>query len=178
MAGHQFCNAAELLRQTWDGWPEANQERLREMARNVWYPIVKDFYPSANGNWDAAMLQKMIAMGVFLDDREMFDRAVNYYLHGEGNAALGNYFDVPYEPYRSYEGRCVYKQISDDSRGRLRTMYKKVFNHYHNRLDLPAEFTRQAVITIRDRVTTRSARRRSDGGSSSLPWDTLMFAKE
>jgi hypothetical protein len=29
-------------------------------------PSIKDFYPSANGNWDASMLQAMTAMGVFL----------------------------------------------------------------------------------------------------------------
>jgi len=61
MTGHQFCNAAEILRHTWDGWPESEQQRFRDMLRSVWYPIIKDFYPSANGNWDAAMIQTMYA---------------------------------------------------------------------------------------------------------------------
>jgi len=62
------------------------------MLRDIWYPLIKDFYPSANGNWDASMLQTMMAMGVFLDDQPMFDRAKNYFLAGEGNGAIGNYF--------------------------------------------------------------------------------------
>jgi hypothetical protein len=36
------------------------------------------------------MIQTMMAMGVFLDDRTMFGRAVDYYLHGDGNGALSN----------------------------------------------------------------------------------------
>ncbi|GEM_PF-1324557 len=42
--------------------------------------------------WDASMLQTMMAMGVFLDDQVMFDRAKNYFLAGKGNGAIGNYF--------------------------------------------------------------------------------------
>ena len=46
--------------------------------------------------------------------------------------------EVPYVPYRSFEGRYHYKKISDNSRGRLRPMYERVFNHYHNRKGLDA----------------------------------------
>ncbi|TWT91217.1 alginate lyase family protein [Neorhodopirellula pilleata] len=90
MTGQKYCNAAEILRHTWDGWPESNQEQFRSMLRNVWYPIIKDFYPSANGNWDASMMQTMIAMGIYLDDREMFQRAVDYFLEGEGTGMAAN----------------------------------------------------------------------------------------
>jgi hypothetical protein len=83
--------AAEIL-DAWDGWPEENQTRFEKMLREIFYPIIKDFYPSANGNWDASMIQTMLAMGVFLDDQAMFDRAKNYYLNGEGNGAVRNYF--------------------------------------------------------------------------------------
>jgi hypothetical protein len=227
MTGHQYCNAAELLRHTWDGWPAENQEQFRSMLRDVWYPVIKDFYPSANGNWDASMLQTMIAMGVFLDDRAKFDRAVNYFRHGKGNGAVGNYFnefgecqesgrdqghtqmgleflantcetawnqgvdlygdldnrllkgfeytakfnlgfDVPYEPFKSFEGRYHYKSISRKDRGRLRPMYEKVYNHYHNRRKLDAPYTNQAVIKERP----------ESGRGSSLPWGTLMYANQ
>ncbi|QDU88866.1 Alginate lyase [Pirellulimonas nuda] len=225
MTGHKYCNAAELLRHTWDGWPEPAQQKFRDMLNQVWYPIIKDFYPSANGNWDASMLQTMIAMGVFLEDRTMFDRAVNYFLDGDGNGAVRNYFndfgecqesgrdqahtqmgleflsntcetawtqgvdlygaydnrllkgfeytakynlgfDVPYERYTSFEGRYDYKSISRDSRGRLRPMYDKVYNHYHNRKGLAAEYTKQAALKDR----------RGRGSNGAMPWDALMYA--
>lgn len=228
MAGPTYCNAAELLKHTWDGWPEASQQHFRSMLRKVWYPLIKDFFPSANGNWDASMLQTMIAMGVFLDDREMFERAVDYYRGGEGNGAIGNYFnefgqcqesgrdqahtqmgleflantcetawnqgvdlygeldnrlllgfeytakynlgyEVPHTRFRSFDGRYDYKAISDESRGRLRPMYEKVLNHYHNRKGLDAPYTEQAVM----RGRPESARR-----GNSLPWGTLMFAEQ
>ncbi|MEM7454118.1 MAG: alginate lyase family protein [Planctomycetota bacterium] len=38
-------------------------------------------------------MQTMIAIGVFLDDREMIDRAAAYFLNGAGNGAIGNYFN-------------------------------------------------------------------------------------
>ena len=209
MEGYEFCNAAELLKHTWDGWSVQSQEQFEKMLREIFYPIIKDFYPSANGNWDASMIQTILAMGVYLDDQAMFDRAKNYYLSGEGNGAIGNYFkpsgqcqetgrdqghtqmgldflacaaeiawnqgidlygaldnrllkgfeytakynlgfDVPYVPYRSFEGRYHYKTISDKDRGRLRPMYEKVLNHYENRKGLEPEFTRQAVMKLRE----------------------------
>ena len=204
MSGFRFCVAAELVKHTWDGWPADKQERFAKMAREIWYPLIKDFYSSANGNWDASMMQTMMAMGVFLDDQAMFDRAKNYYLTGKGNGAIGMYFmesgqcqesgrdqahtqmgleflantcetawiqgvdlygaldnrllkgfeytakynlgnDVPYVPYESFEGRYVYEKLSSKSRGYLRPMYQRVYNHYHNRKKLETPFTLQAV---------------------------------
>ena len=49
-------------------------EAICTILREIWYPVIKDFYPSANENGDASMLQVMIAMSVFLEDQEMFDR--------------------------------------------------------------------------------------------------------
>jgi len=236
MAGISYCNAAEILKHEWDGWPQKDQDAFATMLRSIWYPIINDFYPSANGNWDASMIQTMAAMGVFLDDREMFQRAINYYRAGEGNGAIGNYFnefgqcqetgrdqahtqmgleylantcviawnqgidlygeldnrlllgfeytakynvgfDVPYEPYRSFEGRYHYKRISDDSRGRLRPMYEKVYRHYHGELGLSTPYVLQALQKIRTGQAKSQGRRRRSG-SSTLRWDTLMYASE
>ncbi|MEP4079820.1 alginate lyase family protein [Haloferula sp.] len=227
MAGYPFCNAAELLKHTWDGWPEDRQERFGTMLRKIWNPIIRDFYPTANGNWDASMIQTLMAMGVFLDDQVMFDWGKNYYLHGSGNGAIGNYFkksgqcqesgrdqlhthmgleflsnacetawtqgidlygaqdnlllkgfeytakynlgnEVPYEPYRSVDGRYLYRGISDKGRGRLSPIYEKVFNHYHHRKGLEAPFVKKVL------EKGRSGRR--DRGSSAR--ETLMFSGE
>lgn len=93
MAGMGFCNTAELIRHTDAGWQVEDQKRFERMLREVFYPGIQDFYPSANGNWDASMIQTMLAMGVFLDDRDMFYRAAEYYLQGKGNGAIQNYFN-------------------------------------------------------------------------------------
>ncbi len=64
---------------------EADQKRFEQMLRKIFYPGIEDFYPTANGNWEASMIQTMLAMGVFRDDRALFDQAVQYFRHGEGN---------------------------------------------------------------------------------------------
>lgn len=211
MHGHNYVIAAELLKHSEAGWPAAKQAQFAGMLRKIWYPLIEDFYPSANGNWDAAMLQVMIGMGVFLDDQAMFERAKNYYLEGKGNGAIGNYFkasgqcqesgrdqahtqmglgflantaetawiqgvdlygaldnrllkgfeytakynlgfdDVPYEPYRSFEGRYHYKKISDEARGGFQSIYEKVVNHYTKRKGLEAPFTLKAALKLRPR---------------------------
>lgn len=92
MTAPHYSIAAEIIKHTWTKWPHKNQQQFASLLRQVFYPIIKDFYPSANGNWDASMLQAMIAMAVFLEDKDMFDKATNYYLTGHGNGAIGNYF--------------------------------------------------------------------------------------
>lgn len=93
MVGISFASAAEIVRHTNAAWTHSDQKRFEHLLTDVFYPIIKDFYPTANGNWDAAMIQTMLAMGVFLDDREMFQRAVDYYLDGQGNGAICNYIN-------------------------------------------------------------------------------------
>ena len=93
MSGITFGNAAEILRYTQAGWNDRDQKQFERLLREVFYTVIHDFYPTANGNWDAAMIQTMLAMGVFLDDREMFQRAVDYYTNGDGNGAIGKYIN-------------------------------------------------------------------------------------
>lgn len=225
MAGITFTNAAEILRHTQTGWSEPDQEQFERLLREVFYAVIEDFYPTANGNWDAAMIQTMLAMAVFLDDREMFQRAVDYTLGVDGNGAIRKYFndfgecqesgrdqahtqmglgylgcaaeiawkqgvdlygaynnrlalgfeytakynlghDVPYEPYRSHEGRYHYPEISDKSRGRFSSIYERVYHHYHDRMGLEMPFTAQVIEKIRPERWR----------SSHASWGTLMHA--
>jgi hypothetical protein len=93
MDGVAFCNAAELIRHSKVGWPAEDQKQFERLIRQVFYPVIKDFYPTANGNWDASMIQTMIAMGIYLDDRAMFEHAVEYYRNGKGNGAITKHFN-------------------------------------------------------------------------------------
>jgi hypothetical protein len=93
MAGISFTNAAEILRHSQTSWSDGDQRQFERLLREVFYPVIQDFYPTANGNWDASMIQTMLAMGVFLEDRKMFQRAVDYALSGDGNGAINKYFN-------------------------------------------------------------------------------------
>lgn len=89
--GFKFVNAAELMRHTYPAWKAADITKFERMLKEVIYPPLKDFAPFANGNWDAACMKTMLAIGVFCDDRELFDRAVAYYRDGKGNGRLTHY---------------------------------------------------------------------------------------
>lgn len=233
MTGVVFCNAAELMRHTYAGWAKPEQERFERLLREVFYPPVKDFFPAANGNWDASMIQTMLAMGIFLDDRAMFDRAADYFRNGEGNGAIEKYMsatgecqesgrdqahtqmglgflgcaaemawkqgvdlygaadnrlavgfeytakynlghDVPYVPYRSIDGKYLYRSISDNSRGRFAPIYERIVYHYHGREGMEMPFSREAVAKAQ---RGRDRRGRQGGGGAHIGWGSLMFAK-
>src|SRR5258708_2310945 len=87
----KMLNAAELLRCTDAGWSREDIQQTETHFREVIYPVIKDFAPFANGNWDTAAIKTMMAIGAFCDDRAMFERAVLYYEDGASNGRLGHY---------------------------------------------------------------------------------------
>ena len=91
ITAYRFCNAAEILRYSQADWDPKEIEQFKAMLLNVFYPLIKNFKPKANGNWDAAMILSMLCIGIFCDDAEKFDRATEYFLHGEGNGAIAHY---------------------------------------------------------------------------------------
>jgi hypothetical protein len=91
LCGDKLVNAAELLRHTDSGWQPLDVAQFERLLRAVFYPIIKNFATFANGNWDTGCIKTMMGMGVFLDDRAIFERAVDYYRHGAGNGALRHY---------------------------------------------------------------------------------------
>ena len=91
LCGFLIVNAAEIIRYTNAGWKDGDITSFETMVRDVFYPVIENFATFANGNWDAACIKGMMAFGVFLNDKSMFDRAVNYYYKGEGNGRLTHY---------------------------------------------------------------------------------------
>jgi hypothetical protein len=89
--GYKYANAAEIMRHCYKKWPEQDIRRCETVLKEVFYPVIKDFATFANGNWDACCLPTMMSIGIFCEDREMFDRAVRYYLDGSGDGSLVHY---------------------------------------------------------------------------------------
>ena len=87
----KMVNAAEILRYTDAGWSEAEIQQTERHFKEVVYPVVKDFALFANGNWDTAAIKTVMAIGVFCNDREIFERGLRYYVHGGGNGRLTYY---------------------------------------------------------------------------------------
>ena len=103
MTSQDIVNAAEIIRHCYNTdpaitaenkWQEKDIAQFEGMLRNVYYKTIKDFYPQANGNWDALMTSAMMEMGVFLDDTNMFNRALRQFYRGDavgdGTASMGS----------------------------------------------------------------------------------------
>lgn len=92
----KLVEAAEIIRSTYDGWPAADVQAFRSMLIHPGYSSTAvpaavsatngTFYwriyngdPGRHGNQDLIAWRAMLIMGVFLDNRVMFDRALRYF---------------------------------------------------------------------------------------------------
>jgi parallel beta-helix repeat protein len=89
--GHVLCNAAEILRYSNSGWQQQDIDMFSNMMLTVYYPLIRFYYPQANGNWDGAIIHSIMAMAIFTDNRAMFNNAVNHFLHGTVNGGIFKY---------------------------------------------------------------------------------------
>lgn len=89
--GHLFCNAAEILRYTDSGWKQEDIDRFTKMLMTVYYPLMRFYFPQANGNWDGAIIHSILAIAVFTDNREMFDNGIHHFLYGPLNGSIFKY---------------------------------------------------------------------------------------
>jgi hypothetical protein len=67
--------SAEIIRHTYPGWAAADISAFSTMLRDV-YLATTIKGSGANGNWELVMIEASIKIAVFLDDRVIFDRAV------------------------------------------------------------------------------------------------------
>lgn len=89
--GGQFCNAAEILRATYPGWSAQSQAQFKRMLLTVYVPLLRMFYPEANGNWDAAIMWTLLAIGVYCDDRGLMESVYRHFRLGPVNSGITRY---------------------------------------------------------------------------------------
>ena len=89
--GYYYLNAAEILKHADSGWASKDLQQFTQMVLTVLYPTIKDFFTEANGNWDASMISTIMCIGVFTDNHEIFNRAVERFYRGEGNSGITRY---------------------------------------------------------------------------------------
>ncbi|GAB9472065.1 Voltage-gated ion channel [Globisporangium polare] len=93
--GYQIANAAELLR-AYKNWSKADFQQFVKMMVDVFYPMNHDFLVRHNGakidhywaNWDLANMASMLSIGILADRADVYDEAVEYFMHGAGNGAI------------------------------------------------------------------------------------------
>ncbi|MBQ6795492.1 MAG: alginate lyase family protein, partial [Clostridia bacterium] len=105
--GYELACAAELIRD-YEGF---ELERMQDMLLDVFYPMNERFLYSSglgddhNGahvmnywaNWDLCNMASSVAIGVFCDRRDIYERALEYYKYGAGNGSVFNAVPKVYE---------------------------------------------------------------------------------
>ena len=64
------------------------------MVRRALLPMIDKFEadsPYANGNWGAIVNRLRMACGIFLEDKALYQAAIDYYLHANDNGSLPRY---------------------------------------------------------------------------------------
>ena len=89
--GGEFCNAAEILRATYPKWGARSQEQFKRMLLTVYVPLLRMFYPEANGNWDAAIMYTLLAIGVYCDDHSLMESVYRHFRTGLVNSGITRY---------------------------------------------------------------------------------------
>jgi hypothetical protein len=68
--------AAEIIKHVYGNWP--NSGRFATMLRNVYLPEIING-SNSNGNWELTMTEAIQGIGVFLEDRAVYDKAIALY---------------------------------------------------------------------------------------------------
>ncbi|MFI5711103.1 alginate lyase family protein [Kribbella sp. NPDC051620] len=68
--------AAEIIKHVYGNWP--NSARFGTMLRNVYLPEIING-SNSNGNWELSMTEAIQGIGVFLEDRTVYDKAISLY---------------------------------------------------------------------------------------------------
>ena len=87
----KMVQAAELLRYSKSGWAAADIQKTEQHFKTVIYPVLREYAPFANGNWEAAAIKTVMAIGIFCNDRPLFEDALRYYVNGWGDGRLTHY---------------------------------------------------------------------------------------
>lgn len=94
LEGLKIIYATEMLHHTYQKMTAHQLEKINGMIRNVFLPVMENFYnrkPYTNGNWGPIVTKAYMAAAILWDNEEMYDKAVNFYLHANDNGTITHY---------------------------------------------------------------------------------------
>lgn len=142
--GHLFCNAAEILRYTESGWEQKDIDTFTNMLMTVYYPLMRYYFPEANGNWDGAIIHSILAIAIFTDNREMFNNAIDHFLYGRVNGSIFKYIYPSGQCQETMRDQAHVQLGLGEFAGAARVAYTQgvdLFSLGNNRIALGYEFT-------------------------------------
>jgi parallel beta-helix repeat protein len=147
--GHMLCNAAELLRYTASGWQQKDIDRFSEMLMQVYYPLVRFYYPQANGNWDGAIIHSVLAIAIFTNNRAMFNNGIDHFLHSPVNGGILKYIFPSGQCQESMRDQGHVQLGLGEFAGAAQVAYTQgvdLFSVANNRIALGYEYTAQYLL--------------------------------
>lgn len=147
--GHKLCNAAEILRYTNSGWSNEGQEQFKHMLLTVYYPLLRYYFPKANGNWDGAIIHSILAMAVYADNREMFNNGINHFLYGPVNGSMFKYIWPSGQCQETLRDQAHVQLGLGEFAGAARVAYTQgvdLFSIANNRIALGFEYTASFLL--------------------------------
>ncbi|MEB2774674.1 LamG-like jellyroll fold domain-containing protein [Algoriphagus sp. D3-2-R+10] len=88
---------AEIMR-LYEGWAPEDFEKFKFMMKEYFYPVSRDFLTNHKGacpthywaNWDLNNVSALLAIGILVDDRDIFNEGIEYFKNGVGAGNIHN----------------------------------------------------------------------------------------
>lgn len=110
--GYELAAVSEIMRD----YPQFERDRMQKMLIDVFYKPLNERFLYSNeyggdhnganisnywANWDLCNMASAMAIGVFCDRRDIYERAENYFKYGAGNGSIYNAVPKIYEAIES-----------------------------------------------------------------------------
>ena len=94
LEGFKIVYAAEVLKYSYKEMTPEQLAKITKMITGVFLPVIDNFYNTwayTNGNWGSINTKTYMAAAIFLDNRQMYKKAIDFYLNGNDNGSIKNY---------------------------------------------------------------------------------------
>ncbi len=168
--GSVFPLAAELLRSSYPQWTTNETKHFSAMLNRAFLPLVFPGNAAINGNWELAMSDALMCIGVFNEDAAIFNRGVflwrkrvpaYFYLTTDGPTPIRPYgtatldsdpaiYNYWYKPSQYFDGLC--QETRRDYGHHMQIGLASAINGaeiaYHQDLDLYSENERRLITAM------------------------------
>jgi hypothetical protein len=96
LEGFKIAYSLEVLRHTFPQAGAGRVAKIEAMLREVFIPVMDTFYARpayTNGNWGPIVTKAYMACAITMDNRAMYDKALDFYLNARDNGTIRNYID-------------------------------------------------------------------------------------
>jgi len=94
LEGTKIVNAMEILRYTYKGIDAKELSKITKMITDIFLPVCEKFYATkayTNGNWGPIVTKLYISAAIYLDNRTMYAKAIDFYRNANDNGTIQYY---------------------------------------------------------------------------------------